>query len=601
MLFDLGKASSYTLFAGIVIVGLTFLPTAPLWTLVPVLIVQAVAQGLFTQTRRAYAQDPDPVANASMWARRYAQICLISGSTWGVGAVLWLPGAGVTHYFFYGFVVSALCMGSVISRAPYPPGFWAYSTAALVPTAAMALLSAEPLLQLSVVLALLYWLALVSWNRKLHAATRQTIALRFDKSDLIERLTRANEAAESRRAEAEQAEARASAANKAKAEFLAILAHEVHMPLNNIVGMTRELQVTAMTDTQRAQVQGIAESGLLLQRLFEDVVDLSRIEADMLDLKREDVDPKDLCRGIIGLARLEAAARNLSLEFDAAPGLPDTIAADPGRVRQVLVNLVSNAIKFTESGGVVVRIAALERDGSVAGVRFSVSDTGIGIPADKTDRLFDPFTGAKDVPRGEAKGGGLGLAICHRLIQLMGGRIGVDSVPGHGSTFWFTLPMAPGLSLQPDGDADAPSARLFDRPDVVSPLSDTSPIAGRPQLEELFDRALLDDLRQEVGPDAIISHLVASLGRILEINRAVEAARRDGNGATLGNAARELKETAEEIGLTGLTTIAEQIAWSVEHGQVDDALKSVPHLQAKMTASWHALQDLYPTLAEQAP
>jgi len=230
----------------------------------------------------------------------------------------------------------------------------------------------------------------------------------------------------------------AEAGSRAKSEFLARMSHEIRTPMNGVLGMTELLRGTALTVEQRRFVDAVHGSGEALLRIINDILDFSKIEAGKLALERVDFGLAECVQDTIELLRGRAAAKGLALDLRVGRGVPAVVRSDPARLRQVLTNLVGNAIKFTERG--FVRIEVDRVDGDVAGaiVRFSVTDSGIGIPAQAQEYVFEAFAQADGSTSRRYGGTGLGLAICRQLVQLLGGEIGLRSRPGEGSTFWFT-------------------------------------------------------------------------------------------------------------------------------------------------------------------
>jgi two-component system, sensor histidine kinase and response regulator len=231
----------------------------------------------------------------------------------------------------------------------------------------------------------------------------------------------------------------ADAASKAKSEFLATMSHEIRTPMNGVLGMTQLLDGTALSPHQRQQLGTIRRSAEALLTIVNDILDFSKVEAGRLDLETIEFDVRDLVEDAVELIADPAHAKGLEITCHVPMDISARLRGDPGRLRQILTNLVGNAIKFTDSGAIHVRIRETERSPEGSVLRLEVADTGIGIAPEVLPRLFQSFTQADGSMARRYGGTGLGLSIVRHLSALMGGETGVESVPGEGSTFWCTV------------------------------------------------------------------------------------------------------------------------------------------------------------------
>ncbi len=281
---------------------------------------------------------------------------------------------------------------------------------------------------------------------------------------------------------------------RAKGEFAANVSHELRTPLNSVLGMLELLQGMGLTAKQREYADIARTSGESLLRLIDDILDFSKLDARKVELAPVDFDVRDLFEEVVALLAGQAQRKDIELGYIIRPGVPDTLVGEPARIRQLLINLIGNAIKFTDEGEVAVEARLEERAADGVRVCFEVRDTGIGIAEQARERIFQAFSQADGSTTRKYGGTGLGLAICSQLVDLMGGRIGVDSEPGRGSRFWFVLPL---------GHSEKSSETHTDRRELagVRILIVEDSAVNRIFLEEMFaswgaDHSSSDDAQQ---------------------------------------------------------------------------------------------------------
>ncbi len=440
LLYRLGRHQLYLPFAALCVAGTRMLYAgreSVATVAVPLLlqILVTVATGVLA---RAY--DGRDVDNPALWARRYVIASAASGAAWGMGAVIWFipnlfPAEAFLTLAFLGMTATEF-----IARCAYRPAYVAHAVFSLGPLALMLMFAGNIYASFSAVLVIFFGGVLYSYCDNIAELIDESFRLRHRNAELAAQLFL-------EKRDAETARDMAESSTRAKSAFVANISHEIRTPLNALLGMAQLLERSELDRAQKSHIKVLLEAGSGLKTLLDDVIALSRDEGEARHEADDDCDPAQAARTVARVLQPRAWEKQLKLSVTTASNLP-RVAADPRRVRQVLLKLADNALKFTHRGCVELRVSS-HRENEMLSLRFSVTDTGFGIPAEALETIFEPFAAGDNSYARRTDGAGLGLAVAKRIVEQLGGEIGFESEAGEGSTFWFTVPATGANAARP--------------------------------------------------------------------------------------------------------------------------------------------------------
>ncbi|MFC1588893.1 ATP-binding protein [Pseudomonadota bacterium] len=390
---------------------------------------------------------------ADVAKRWYLLAVIFVAMGWGVASTLMFP-----HEQMGQIILAFILVGVSASGISYANVVWIYAGYVgfiLVPLAARLFYIGGEIYYILSGMTIFLLGAIILAAYRINKSSSDALRLSLKNEDLIKNLTRASKDLESlnqsltseieyvKNIEGELKKARdeAERMSRTKGEFLANMSHEIRTPMNGVIGTLQLLEDTPLTESQREYVNVAYKSADALLSILNDILDLSKIEAGKLEFEAIPFDLREIVNDVVVLHALKAEQSGIYLKSEFDDRLPERVIGDPTRMRQVMVNLISNAIKFTKEGGVIVRIKLKLKDEKEALIRVEVEDTGIGVPSNKHQKLFLAFSQADGSTTRKHGGSGLGLAIVRQLVEMMHGNLGIDSEVGKGSRFWFVIPL----------------------------------------------------------------------------------------------------------------------------------------------------------------